>query len=151
MGRFRPSRCSRSPHSRTRSGARRHQQPELLLALMADGRRAWSSERIAKEYFPENLSSVFRGIAPNAGTLIEKFMLNKDLLRARINYRVFQLTSASGYHHFSMRSDGVCETGRRGQETNAHGAERNQIGTGAQQCEENFGRSGPPLKRALDF
>lgn len=64
---------------------------EAAMALMADGRRTWSLQRIASEYLPADLSAVFCGIAPNADTLTGKFMLSKDLLRDRINYRIFQL------------------------------------------------------------
>jgi len=74
-------------------GEGRQRVMEVAMALMADSRRAWSLERIAREYLPESLSSVFRSIAPNTDTLTGRFMLNKDLLRERINYRVFQLTS----------------------------------------------------------
>lgn len=74
-------------------GEGRQRVMEVAMALMADGRRAWSLDRIAKEYLPEDLSSTFCSIAPNADTLTGKFMLNKDLLRDRINYRVFQLSS----------------------------------------------------------
>lgn len=66
---------------------------EAAMALMAHGRRAWSLERIASEYLPGQLASAFCSVAQNADTLVGKFMLNKDLLRQRINYRVFQLTS----------------------------------------------------------
>lgn len=67
---------------------------EVAMALMADGRRAWSLQRIANEYLDQaELSAAFRSVAPNADTLVGKFMLSKDLLRERINYRVFQLTS----------------------------------------------------------
>jgi hypothetical protein len=66
---------------------------ETTMALMADGRRAWSLQRIANEYIPAELSSAFCSVAPNADTLVGKFMLSKELLRQRINYRVFQLAN----------------------------------------------------------
>jgi hypothetical protein len=64
---------------------------EAAIALMASGRRAWSIRRIADEFIPADLSNAFCSVAPNVETLGDKFMLNKDLLRDRINYRVFQL------------------------------------------------------------
>lgn len=64
---------------------------EAAMALMAGGRRAWSLQRIADEYIPVELGAVFCSVAPNAETLGGKFMLSKELLRERINYRVFQL------------------------------------------------------------
>jgi hypothetical protein len=66
---------------------------EAAIALMADGRRAWSLKRISDDFIPQELSVVFCSVAPNAETLTNKFMLSKDLLRDRINYRVFQLES----------------------------------------------------------
>lgn len=64
---------------------------EATIALLASGRRAWSLQRIADEFIPPDLSAAFCGIAPNAETLVGKFILSKELLRERINYRVFQL------------------------------------------------------------
>jgi hypothetical protein len=64
---------------------------EAAISLMADGRRAWSLEKIADEYIPDDLRQTFLRVAPNTETVESKFMLNKDLLRQRINYRVFQL------------------------------------------------------------
>ena len=64
---------------------------EAAIALMADGRRAWSLKKIADEYIPPDVSEAFCSVAPNAETLTNKFMLDKELLRDQINYRVFQL------------------------------------------------------------
>lgn len=66
---------------------------EAAIALMADSRRAWSLRRIADEFIPADLVEAFCSAAPNSETLANKFMLNKDLFRDRINYRVFQLQS----------------------------------------------------------
>jgi hypothetical protein len=64
---------------------------EAAIALMADNRRAWSLKKIADEFIPAGVFQAFCSVAPNAETLTNKFMLNKDLLRDRINYRVFRL------------------------------------------------------------
>lgn len=64
---------------------------EAAIALMADGRRAWSLRKIADEFIPSDVSAAFCSVAPNTETLTNKFMLNKDLLRERINYRIFRL------------------------------------------------------------
>lgn len=64
---------------------------EAAIALMADSRRAWSLRKIADEFIPAELSDVFCSVSPNTETLTNKFMLDRDLLRDRINYRVFRL------------------------------------------------------------
>jgi 37-kD nucleoid-associated bacterial protein len=64
---------------------------EAAISLMADGRRAWSLQKIAEEFIPQDLQPLFLESAPNTETIETKFMLDKDLLRKIINYRVFQL------------------------------------------------------------
>jgi hypothetical protein len=64
---------------------------EATMALVADSRRSWSLTKISHAYIPEALQPAFLGIAPNTETLGNNFMLNKDLLKGIINYRVFQI------------------------------------------------------------
>jgi hypothetical protein len=76
---------------RKANGEGRQAVMEAAMALMASGRRTWSLERIAKEYLPPELASTFYSVASNADVLTGNFTLSKELLRERINYRVFQL------------------------------------------------------------
>ena len=71
--------------------AEKQQVMEAAIALMADNRRAWSLHKIAASLIPEASRGIFCSVANNEETLTNSFMLSKDLLKARINYRVFQL------------------------------------------------------------
>lgn len=64
---------------------------EAAIALVADRRQAWSLDQIAMTLVPDDLVDTFCSVAPNAETRGSQFALDKDLLRNRINYRVFQL------------------------------------------------------------
>jgi hypothetical protein len=66
---------------------------EAAIALMADRRQAWSLDQIAMKLVPDNLVAAFCSVAPNVETRAGQFILDKDLLRNRINYRVFQLNT----------------------------------------------------------
>ncbi len=64
---------------------------EAAISIIANRRQAWTLERIGKTLLPANLAHVFCSVADNTETRTSQFMLDKDLLRNRINYRVFQL------------------------------------------------------------
>lgn len=64
---------------------------EAATVLMASGQRVWSLNQIAKTLVPESLRGRFLSVAQNAEACKDKFTLGKDLLRDRINYRIFQL------------------------------------------------------------
>lgn len=64
---------------------------EAAVSLMADRRQGWSLQQIARKLIPAHLVETFCSVAPNEQTRTGQFFLDKELLRDRINYRVFQL------------------------------------------------------------
>jgi hypothetical protein len=66
---------------------------EAAVSLVADKRQAWSLDQIASRLLPDHLVETFCSLAPNFEARTGQFMLDKALLRDRINYRVFQLNS----------------------------------------------------------
>ena len=66
---------------------------EAAIALVADRRQTWSLDQIASKLVPDDLVETFCSVAPNPETRSGQFVLDKDLLRNRINYRVFQLNT----------------------------------------------------------
>jgi len=73
--------------------AGKQQVMEVASALMVHQRNVWSLDKIAKEFLPSELRETFCSVAQNEQARTDRFTLSRELLKDRINYRVFQLES----------------------------------------------------------